>query len=156
MLENYLCDYILRGRSQSRSDWLLFLSWAGVQHCPMLSAEAVFQMKQNFTQSCSACSLCLEETRMRRSSYPQFSLMFFLLSAFLMGGARRGEIALLHQSGSVSMALTGVAGGGPCCLGFTKLRDCFLYTCDSWQVSFKVNLCPLALKDVMCENIMAW
>lgn len=52
---------------------------------------------------------------MRGNSYPQFSLMIFLLSAFLMVDTGRGEMALLHWSESISMALTGVAGDGPCC-----------------------------------------
>lgn len=41
--------------------------------------------------------------------------MSFFLSAFLMVGTGCWEIALLHQSGSVSVALTKVTGAGPCC-----------------------------------------
>lgn len=41
--------------------------------------------------------------------------MFFLLSAFLMVGTGCGKIALLRQSGSISIALSRIAGDGPNC-----------------------------------------
>lgn len=83
--------------------------------------------------------------------------MLFLPSAFLMVGTGCGEIALLHNSGSVSVAWTEAAGDGPCCgcaLDFVIIF--FVYATGSQQVSFNGNLYSLALKAITYKVTMTW
>lgn len=74
--------------------------------------------------------------------------MFFLLFAFLTVGTRCGEIALLHQSGRVSIALTEVAGDGPCC-------RCALALLSHMIVFYMLLVHGKYLSKVIC-NLWCW